>query len=100
SFLRPYRRPLLIGVGLVVADAAMTLAGPALVRRGLDSGVAKGSTSVLVGATLAFLLVTLVDWWGMWAETRYTGRTAERMLFALRVRIFAHLQRLGLDYYD
>ena len=29
-----------------------------------------------------------------------TSRTAERMLFSLRVRTFAHLQRLSLDYYD
>ena len=29
-----------------------------------------------------------------WAYTRYTGRTAERMLYTLRVRTFAHLQRL------
>ena len=33
-------------------------------------------------------------------QTFITGRTAERVLYALRVRIFAHLQRLGLDYYD
>jgi len=28
--------------------------------------------------------------------TYYTQRTAERMLFGLRVRTFAHLQRLSL----
>ena len=31
-FLRPYRRPLLIGFGLVVVDTLLTLAGPFLVR--------------------------------------------------------------------
>ena len=34
------------------------------------------------------------------AQALVTGRTAERLLFALRVKIFAHLQRLGLDYYE
>ena len=47
-----------------------------------------------------FLVATLVDWASTWAYMRYTGRTAERLLFALRIRIFAHLQRLALDYYD
>ena len=42
----------------------------------------------------------LVDWVVVWAYTCVTGRTAERMLFGLRVKIFAHLQRLSLDYYD
>ena len=41
-----------------------------------------------------------LDWLVTWAYTRYTGRTAERMLFALRIRIFAHLQRLSVDFYD
>jgi ATP-binding cassette subfamily B protein len=47
-----------------------------------------------------FLAATLVDWMITWGYTRYTGRTAERLLFALRIRIFAHLQRLALDFYD
>jgi ATP-binding cassette subfamily B protein len=55
---------------------------------------------VLFAAVVIYLRVTLVDWGVMWSYTRYTGRTAERLLFALRIRIFAHLQRLSLDYYD
>ena len=44
--------------------------------------------------------MTLLDWLDTWAYTRYTGYTAERLLFALRIRIFSHLQRLSVDYYD
>ena len=40
------------------------------------------------------------DWLVTWTYTRQTGRTAERLLYALRIRIFAHLQRLSVDYYD
>ena len=29
----------------------------------------------------------------------WTGRLGERLLYDLRVRVFAHLQRLSLDYY-
>jgi ATP-binding cassette, subfamily B, bacterial len=36
----------------------------------------------------------------MWAQTRVMGRASERMLFALRVKLFAHLQRLGIDYFE
>jgi len=100
SFLKPYRAQLSIGLGLVILDAILTLAGPALVRVGIDSGVTRGAGNVLLVASGAFLAVIAVDWWAMWAETLYTGRTAERLLVALRVRIFAHLQRLSLDYYD
>uniref|UniRef100_UPI000A6FDC39 ABC transporter ATP-binding protein n=1 Tax=Streptomyces torulosus TaxID=68276 RepID=UPI000A6FDC39 len=33
-------------------------------------------------------------------EMRMTGRTGERVLYSLRLKIFAQLQRLGLDYYE
>src|SRR5690606_6777665 len=39
-------------------------------------------------------------WAAQIGETRMTGRTGERVLYALRLKIFAQLQRLGLDYYE
>ncbi|NED65159.1 ABC transporter ATP-binding protein, partial [Streptomyces sp. SID10244] len=34
------------------------------------------------------------------AEIVFATRAGERVLFGLRVRSYAHLQRLGLDYYE
>jgi ATP-binding cassette subfamily B protein len=44
--------------------------------------------------------VLLVDWAVSAAGQRLTGRTGERLLYTLRVKAFAHLQRLSLDYYE
>ena len=41
-----------------------------------------------------------LDWLVTWAYTWITGRTAERALYGLRIKIFAHLERMSLDYYD
>ena len=60
----------------------------------------KRSTSALWAASFVFLLITLFDWWVMWAEQRVMGRTSERLLHALRIKVFGHLQRLGVDYYE
>ena len=99
-FLRPYRVALTIGVLLVALDGVATLLGPALVKAGIDRGVTAGSLAALFAVSGAFLAVTLLDWLDMWGQTVVTGRTAERLLFALRVKIFAQLQRLGVDYYE
>jgi ATP-binding cassette subfamily B protein len=99
-FVKPYRRQLLIGLGLILLDTIVMLAGPLLVQRGLQQGVLDGSKKVLFTSSLFFLLTVTTDWLLTWAYTRYTGRTAERLLFALRIRIFSHLQRLALDFYD
>jgi len=98
--LREFRRPMLIGLLLVVLDALAGLAGPILVKTGVDSGVAKDSTAVLFGASALFLVVTLADLVDEMASTFVTGRAAERIMLSLRVRIWAQLQRLSLDYYE
>ncbi len=99
-FLKRYRGWLLVGMLLVALDALCTLAGPILVRYGVDSGITDGAIGAVWAASIAFLGVALVDWWIMWAEARVMGRTSERLLHALRIKVFAHLQRLGVDYYE
>jgi ATP-binding cassette subfamily B protein len=98
--LGQFRRPLLLGLVLVVLDAVAGLAGPYLVKTGVDSGVATGSQGVLFAASGVFLAITLADLLDGVASTFITGRTAERIMLSLRIRIWAQLQRLSLDYYE
>jgi ATP-binding cassette, subfamily B, bacterial len=100
GLLRAFRRPLLFGLVLVIIDALASLAGPILTKIGIDDGVAKGSSAVLFLAVAVFLLVTLVDLIDQIGETFVTGRAAERIMLSLRIRIWAQLQRLSLDYYE
>ena len=100
KFVQRYRGWLAIGLLLVAADAICTLSGPLLVRYGIDGAHGTVVARALWTATALFFAVTLVDWWLMWSETRVMGRVSERMLHALRVKIFAQLQRLGVDYYE
>ena len=98
--LREFRRPLLLGLLLVVIDALASLAGPVLIKTGIDSGVTKGSEAVLFAAAAIFLVITLVDLIDEIGETFVTGRAAERIMLSLRIRIWAQMQRLSLDYYE
>jgi ATP-binding cassette subfamily B protein len=98
--LRAFRKPLLIGLMLVVVDAVAGLAGPYLVKTGVDSGIAKGSEAALFAAAGAYLAVVLIDFVDQVAATFVTGRIAERIMLSLRIRVWAQLQRLSLDYYE
>nr|WP_279583241.1 ABC transporter ATP-binding protein [Fodinicola feengrottensis] len=98
--LKPLRWPLLAGLALVLADAVANLLVPALVRTGVDDGVPRQSLSVLLVSAAAALVIVLVDWVISTGEQLITGRTGERLLYTLRIKTFAHLQRLGLDYYE
>jgi ATP-binding cassette subfamily B protein len=98
--LRQFRRPLLIALVLVIVDAVAGLLGPFLIKTGIDDGVKAGASGVLFAASAIFLLVTLADLADEVAETFVTGRIAQRVMLSLRIRIFAQLQRLSLDYYE
>ncbi|MEU6234853.1 ABC transporter transmembrane domain-containing protein [Kitasatospora sp. NPDC047058] len=98
--LRPFRRPLAVALLLVALDAGAGLVLPILIRHGIDDGVSKALMSGVAVAALAALVVVLLDWLVQSAENRVSGRTGERVLYMLRLKIFAHLNRLGLDYYE
>jgi ATP-binding cassette subfamily B protein len=98
--LRQFRKPLLIGLVLVVLDALANLAGPVLIKTGIDNGVSAGSRSVLFAASAIYLVITLADLFDEIGETFVTGRAAQRIMMSLRIRIWAQLQRLSLDYYE
>jgi ATP-binding cassette subfamily B protein len=99
-FLRPYRAPLALGLLLVVLDALTGVAGPYLSRNGIDGGVLTGSRSALFTAAGIFLGVALAGLVISRCVTLVAGRTGERLMYALRIRVWAQLQRLAVDFYD
>ncbi|MGC0211056.1 ABC transporter ATP-binding protein [Streptomyces levis] len=98
--LRGFGLPLLVSLALVATDAGMGLLLPVLIRHGIDSGVTQAALGAVWAASLLALLTVVVQWAAQVGETRMTGRTGERVLYSLRLKIFAQLQRLGLDYYE
>ncbi|CAM5522302.1 ABC transporter ATP-binding protein/permease [Streptomyces tanashiensis] len=98
--LRGFGAPLLISLGLVALDAGAGLLLPVLIRHGIDEGVNRLAIGAVWAASALALVTVLVQWVAQTAETRMTGRTGERVLYALRLKIFSQLQRLGLDYYE
>ncbi|MFB7269768.1 ABC transporter ATP-binding protein [Streptomyces sp. NPDC056244] len=98
--LRGFGLPLLISLAFVAVDAGMGLLLPVLIRHGIDQGVEQLALGAVWVAASLGLVSVLVQWAAQIGETRKTGRTGERILYALRLKIFAQLQRLGLDYYE
>ncbi|MFI6205193.1 ABC transporter ATP-binding protein [Streptomyces sp. NPDC051041] len=92
--------PLLASLALVAVDAGTGLLLPVLIRHGIDDGVTRLALGGVWAASLLALLTVAVQWAAQSGEIRMTGRTGERVLYALRLKIFAQLQRLGLDYYE
>jgi ATP-binding cassette subfamily B protein len=98
--LRPLAAAMAIGLILDGLDALAQLALPALTRNGIDNGVESKAFGAILVVSLIGLAITGADWVVNIFETMVVGRNGERLLYTLRVKIFAQLQRLGLDFYE
>src|SRR5690606_19567037 len=98
--LKIFRVPMLLGLILVAADAIAQLVLPAAIRLGVDQGVTENRGDVIIIAAVLAFGVTLADWLVQRAQVQVTGKNGERILYLLRMKVFAHLQRLGLDFYE
>ena len=94
------RWALVAGLVLNGLDAGANLALPVLVRGGINQGVQARMLHVVLLLALIGLGVVLADWLVNIASTMVVGCNGERLLDTLRVKIFAQLQRLGLDFYE
>ena len=98
--LRPWRTRIIGATLLVVGQTACILAGPALVRHGIDAGLREGDGDELNLSAALYLGVALVALvFGRWA-IRAVARIGESFLRELRVRVFRHLMSLGLDFFE
>ncbi|HEY4851764.1 MAG TPA: ABC transporter ATP-binding protein [Streptosporangiaceae bacterium] len=98
--LRPFAFALIIGLVLDGLDALASVAMPALVRNGINNGVQTQVFHAIIVVSAAALAIVLIDWVINAVQTMVVGRNGERILYTLRVKIFSHLQHLGLDYYE
>jgi ATP-binding cassette subfamily B protein len=86
---------------LVAIISVVNQAGPWLISYAINHGMQSGHTStrVVIDCGIAFVVSVLVTAVAQRSQARVTGRLAARVMNDLRVRVFTHLQRLGLDFY-
>ncbi len=100
GFLRPYRRGVLLATGLSVLWTLSILAGPWLVKVGIDEGITKGDGSMLNRAVIAYVIVAIASYFIFRAQILALTWVGEEFLRDLRNRVFDHLQRLSMSFYD
>jgi len=98
--LKPVHGLLLLALALVGLDTAAGLALPALIRAGVDHGVSAGAVGVVWTVSAIALAIVGADYVVQRWQAVTAGRAGEGTLYRLRLREFAQLQHLGLDYYE
>jgi len=99
QFLRPYKFRMLGALLLVAITELLLLVGPYLVKVAIDDGIIPKDFTVLlwVGAVYLGSLAIAVLVSGI--RIRYVGQLGQTLMYQLRLRVFAHMQKLSLDFY-
>ena len=97
---RPHRRPALAAIAFVTMSTATTLVGPLLVRSAIDDGVLGSDRGALYRAVALYLVMIVVAYVGTRQQYIFVNRAGEGFLRDLRIRLFGHMQRQGIDFFD
>jgi len=98
-FLRPHRAQILMALVLVAIDTATLNVGPLLTQLGIDKGIIAGNFGLLLTVSLAYLGSILVNSVTGFFRISFTGRLGQKLMHHLRIKTFAQIQRLSLDFF-
>ncbi len=97
---RPYKARTLLSIVSMLLATATALAPPFLAKYALDYAIGENDLTKLWWIVGAFLAAGLLNWAMSYVQTYLTGWVGERILADLRNRLFDHLQRLSLGFYE
>src|SRR5437867_8864120 len=100
KYLRPYRWHVAVGILLSVAVSAMEAVRPWFTKHAVDVDIAQRDKHGLLLTTLAFLGVLVVRSAVQYGNAYLTQWIGQKTIFDLRMQLFAHLQRLGMKFFD
>ena len=96
----PYRARTTGALATLLAYTVVALAPPYLAKLALDEGISAQDYRRLVEVVIVFIAAGALNWLMSSAQTYFTGWTGERILADLRDKLFRHLQRLSLGFYE
>jgi ABC-type multidrug transport system fused ATPase/permease subunit len=96
----PYRRRALLSVVAMVVVVLTSLSVPYLVKVGIDRGIDAGDLRVLDLVIAAFIAVSAINLGASYVQTYLTSWVGEHVVLDLRRTLFAHIQKLSLDFFS
>ncbi|MEZ0334331.1 MAG: ABC transporter ATP-binding protein [Gemmatimonadales bacterium] len=100
GYLRPYRRHAALALVLLLLQSGLALIGPRLTEQALDAAIPRRDVALLGLLAALYLGVLLFDFVVEYCGALLTTWIGQRVMYDLRMRIYEHLQRLSISFYD
>ena len=100
SFLRPYKKSLVISLFLMTIGSATGVAGPYFVKIALDDGIGQGNPNILRNAVLLYSFSVLLQWLVTYVRVNIMAKAGQSVIYDIRSRLFRHIQDLSLGFFS
>jgi ATP-binding cassette subfamily B protein len=99
-FLKPYRLHIILAVVFLVIASAAQLAGPYLTKIAVDDHIIKKDISGLFGIILLYIAALTCNFLLQYFQIYIMQWVGQKAMYDLRMKIFAHIEHLGLSFFD
>ena len=100
KYLTPYWPKLLLTLAAVIVYTGTVVALPWMVAKIIDDYVREGDLSGLNVVVPIFVGLALLQYGSQYVHMRTMAFVGQKVLYTLRVRLFSHLQRLSMSFYN
>ena len=109
QYMKPYRWRVVLALALVAVVTPLELAPPMLFQKAIDKYFVPAAHSSItlnqaqMGILLIsgiFLCVLIFDFLAQYIQIRIMQRVGQQTMYDMRRGIFAHIQRLPMNYFD
>jgi ATP-binding cassette subfamily B multidrug efflux pump len=99
-YLKPYRGLTALALLMLLLQSGLALIGPRLTEHALDVAIPGKDVGLLGLLTALFAGTLLFEFIAEYAGVLLTTFIGQRVMYDLRMEMFAHLQRLSVTYFD
>ncbi|MBI2706673.1 MAG: ABC transporter ATP-binding protein [Actinobacteria bacterium] len=98
--MRPYKRQVVLSLVFIVVFTVSVPIGPLLIKYGIDRGITGEDGQALNRAVIGYVIIGVLAYLSYRMLVMTMSRAGEGFLRDLRRRLFDHLQRLSMTFYD
>lgn len=99
TYLRPYRRPIVAAIILLLLTAVADLAGPYFIKVAIDRHISTGDIGGINRVAIFYLGTLVLGVVFRYGQSYITQIVGQNVMFDLRMELFTHLQHLAVSFF-
>ena len=100
TFVHPYRGRVFLALALLVGESLAAIAPPYLLQQAIDGPLTEGQPSGVWYYFYLFVIAALASFGFRYTQAFVMQTVGQQVMVDLRKRIFGHIQRMSLGFFD